>query len=127
MTKKNHSRIITNPKTKRTMLIPSKAYTEYKKRAAWYVRRPEKPITEPVNARYIFYMPTRRRVDIVNLQAAVDDLLTELGVFADDNRDIVAAHDGSRVCWDKAKPRTEVTITALPDENYTQWGTYGDK
>ena len=72
-------------------------------------------------------MPTRHKVDIVNLQAALDDLLTEMGVFADDNRDIVAAHDGSRVCWDKAKPRTEVTITALPDENYTQWGTYGEK
>lgn len=127
MTKKNHSRIVTNPKTKRTMLIPSKQYAEYKKRAAWYVRRPERPITEPVNAKYVFYMPTRRRVDKTNLQAALDDILTEQGVFADDNRDIVAAHDGSRVYWDKDNPRTEVTITALPDEDYTQWSTHGDK
>ena len=121
MTKKNHSRIVTNPKTKRMMVIPSKQYTDYKKRAAWYVRRPPKPITEPVNAKYILYMPTRRKVDIVNLQAGVDDLLTEMGVFADDNRDIVAAHDGSRVYWDKERPRTEVTITALQEADYTQW------
>ena len=123
MTKKNHSRIVTNPKTKRAMLIPSKPYMDYKKKAAWFIPKLSEPISEPVNVKYTFYMPTRRKVDMTNLQAAMDDILTERGIFEDDNRDYVAAHDGTRVYWDSENPRAEITITPLPDDDYVQWST----
>ena len=47
---------------------------------------------------------------MVNLLQAVDDILVEAGILADDNYCIVAGHDGSRVYYDKQNPRTEIGI-----------------
>ena len=41
------------------------------------------------------------------------------GLLADDNRDIIAGTDGSRVYYDKENPRTEVEIA--PIVNYDAW------
>ena len=51
----------------------------------------------------------------MNHSAALDDILVQAGVLADDNRDIVVGHDGSRVFWDKENPRVEITITEVND------------
>lgn len=84
----------------------------------WYIRpKPNKPIDEPCNVKTLFYMPTKRRVDLVNLQEAILDILVRAGVLSDDNVNVVASMDGSRVLYDKCKPRTEVTIEALQTEN----------
>ena len=64
----------------------------------------------------LFYMPTARRVDLVNLLEAACDVLVAAGVLADDNSDIVYSHDGSRVLLDRDKPRTEIYITEVCDE-----------
>ena len=56
---------------------------------------------------------------------AIQDLLVEAGILVDDNRNIVASVDGSAVMYDKANPRTEVTITKK--ENYEQWVSKGRK
>jgi two-component system response regulator (stage 0 sporulation protein A) len=45
------------------------------------------PIEGAVNVQMVFYMPTRRRVDLVNLQEAALDVLVRGEVLADDNRD----------------------------------------
>ena len=71
---------------------------------------------DPVNVKAIYYMPTRRKVDITNLHEALHDVLTHYAVVADDNSNIIAATDGSRVRYDKTNPRTEVTITPMNDE-----------
>ena len=73
-------------------------------------RKPEQAISSPVHCRYVFYMATRRVVDGLNLEAAIDDLLVEADVLEDDNSGIVASHDGSRVRYDKERPRVEVEI-----------------
>ena len=65
--------------------------------------------------RCLFYMPTRRVVDLVGLLQAIDDVLVHYGVIQDDNSRIVASHDGSRVLYDKANPRTEIEITGVND------------
>ncbi|MGI6117811.1 MAG: RusA family crossover junction endodeoxyribonuclease [Bilifractor sp.] len=107
VTKKNHP-IITRsggyPK-----LLPSKQYTQYLKDCAVFIPKGE-PIRTPVNVKAVFYMQTRRRCDLVNLLQALDDILVHYGVIEDDNYKIVASHDGSRVCYDKEHPRTEVEI-----------------
>ena len=72
-------------------------------------------ISVPVNVKYIFYMPTRRIVDLTNLTEAADDVLVKYGVLADDNSRIVVSHDGSRVLYDKDNPRTEITISFYED------------
>lgn len=74
---------------------------------------PEEPIDYPVEVRCLFYMPTRRRVDLTNLLEGIDDVLVNASVLADDNSQIVVSHDGSRVLYDKENPRTEVEITPL--------------
>ena len=74
-------------------------------------------IEAPVHIKCLFYMASRRVVDGLNLEAAVDDLLVEAGILADDNSRIVISHDGSRVLYDKENPRTEITIRAAKEDS----------
>ena len=114
ITKKNHQQIRVNQRTGKRFVSPSPQYQDYAQRALWLLRpRPDKPISEPVEVRCKFYMPTHRRVDLVNLLEAVDDILVDAGILADDNSTIVASHDGSRVLYDKQQPRTEITIRGM--------------
>lgn len=116
-TKKNSSQIVINPKTHRPFITPSKSYKDWcrvvTKQLAVRPDRPREPIDYPVQVSYRFYMPTRRMVDDLNLSAAMDDILVQAGILLDDNRDIVAYHDGTRVYYDKENPRVEIRITEV--------------
>lgn len=72
-------------------------------------------IDYPVNVKCIFYVPTRRRVDLTNLEESIDDILVKFGILKDDSYTILAGHDGSRVRIDKENPRTEITITPMEE------------
>lgn len=109
-TKKNSNQIIVNKATGKRQIIPSKKYLEYEKEAGYFVKGKGLMIDEPVTVRCVYYMPTRRRVDLVNLLEATHDLLVKYEVLADDNSSIIYSVDGSRVLYDKERPRTEVTI-----------------
>lgn len=109
ITKKNHQQIVTNGK--RPFIIQSKAYREYEKNAMYFIR--PLGIDYPVNVKCLFYMKTHRRVDLVNLLEAIDDILVKAGALKDDNCEIVAGHDGSRVYYDKERPRTEIYIEEI--------------
>ena len=114
VSKKNHSAIIYNPKTKKPMLIPSKQYRQYEKDCGAFLNPlPFTCIEQPVNVKCLYYMPTHRRCDLVNLQESTLDVLVKYGILADDNSNIVASMDGSRVLYDKENPRTEITIELL--------------
>lgn len=116
VSKKNSQQLAYNPATKRMFITPSKKYKEYEKQALWYLTpKPEKPIDYPVTVTCLFYMPTRRRVDLTNLLEAADDVLVRGGILADDHCGIVVSHDGSRVLYSKDNPRTEIYITELED------------
>lgn len=114
ITKKNSQRIVRCGSYSRIM--PSKQYERYEKDAGHFLRRiaPTEPINEPVEVTAVFYMPTRRRVDLTNLLEALDDVLVKYGLLEDDNCRIIASHDGSRVEYDKDNPRTEITIKKMP-------------
>lgn len=95
-------------------MAPSPAYKAYRKASLMLIPNTARlGIDYPVNIKMLFFMETRRRVDLSNLLEAADDVLVDAGVIADDNSGIVAAHDGSRVLYDKEHPRTEITITRL--------------
>lgn len=112
--KKNSMQILVNPKTKRPFISPSSAYKAYRKGALMLIpNEARQGIDYPVNVQCVYYMETRRRVDMCNLIEATLDVLVDAGVLEDDNSNIVAGHDGSRVLYDKEHPRTEVTITRL--------------
>ena len=108
-TKKNSQQIVL--KNRKPIIIQSKAYREYEEQALWFL----KPygIDYPVNIRCLFYMKTHRRVDLTNLLEAIDDIMVKADVIKDDNYEIVAGHDGSRVYYDKENPRTEIYIEEI--------------
>lgn len=110
-TKKNSQRIVMVKG--RPIPIPSKDYKDYEKACAPFIPRLKTPISEAVNVKCIYYMPTRRRVDLTNLLEATADLLVTYGVLADDNRNVMYAVDGSRVFYDKAHPRCEIEIEPM--------------
>lgn len=121
VSKKNSQRIATNRVTGRPFIMQSAKYEDYENYASYFLRpKPKKPIDYPVTVKCTFYMPTHRRVDKSNLEAAAHDVLVKYGILADDNRDIIAATDGSRVFYDKDRPRTEVEITPYEGE-YEVW------
>ena len=72
---------------------------------------PKITIDKTVNVKCLFYMPTHRLCDLVNLLEAIDDILVKRGILKDDNYTVIASHDGSRVYYDKNNPRTEVYIS----------------
>lgn len=109
-TKKNSNRIVRAKG--HYMVLPSKRYIDFEKACKPYIPTVE-PFAEPVNVCCIYYMPTRRRCDLVNLQEATLDVLVKYGILADDNSNIVVSMDGSQVLYDKENPRTEITITPI--------------
>lgn len=125
--KKNHQQLVgigkqcpVCKKKERMLPIQSKQYLQYEKDCAWFLNpKPTKPIDFPVNICCTFYMKTKRRVDGLNLLAAIDDILVKHKILEDDSRDQVCSHDGSRVLYDKANPRVEILITTVDD--YEQW------
>lgn len=114
-TKKNSARILS--RAGRPFVAPSKAFEDYQTACLWQIRAPPAPISARVNVRCVYYMATRRRVDLANLIEATTDILVKASVLADDNSQIVAAHDGSRVELDRENPRVEIEIEEMEDKN----------
>lgn len=111
-TKKNSGQIIMSGGKPR--LLPSKPYKEYRECCLWRIPGWQKTrINYPVNMKCVYYMATKRKVDLVNLIEATCDILVDAGVIADDNSKIVVSHDGSRVKLDRDNPRAEITITRM--------------
>lgn len=113
-TKKNHSQVITVGG--RPRVIPSKQYTQFEKDCGAYIPCEGLNIDCPVNIKCVYFMDTHRKVDLLNLLGATMDILVKYGVIQDDNSKIAVSHDGSRVEYDKERPRTEITITSIGGE-----------
>ena len=111
VTKKNHQQIV---KVKgRYIVIPSKQYNEYEKATKKFI--PDAEISERINVKALYYMPTKRRVDLTNLNEALHDCMVKHKCIQDDNSNIIFGTDGSRVLYDKDFPRTEVYIEVEDD------------
>ena len=110
-TKKNSQQIITVKG--RPIIIPSKLYKQYERDCRPFIPKIDKPIDYPINLKCIYYMPTKRRVDLNNLLEATTDMLVHYGFLEDDNSKIVYSHDGSRVYYDKERPRTVIEIERI--------------
>lgn len=114
ITKKNHQQIRRNRRTGKPFIAQSDQYIAYEQACLLAIQgRYRVNITYPVNLCALFFMPSRRRVDLANLIEALQDILVATHVLEDDNSKIVASTDGSRVLYDKGRPRTEITITEV--------------
>ena len=108
-TKKNSQRIIVVGG--KTRIIPSAQYEAYEEACLWQISGKYQMIYKPVNVKCVYYLGTDREVDLVNLLEATLDILVAAFVLSDDNRRIVASHDGCRVYVDRKNPRVEIEIT----------------
>jgi len=111
-TKKNSGRIIRNKATGNPLILPSAKYcNEYLQQVFIAVQNVPKGLCGRYNVKAIYHMPTRRRVDLVNLHSALHDALVACYVLVDDNINVIASTDGSYVIHDKGNEHTEVEIT----------------
>jgi Holliday junction resolvase RusA-like endonuclease len=83
----------------RGLPLPSKKYREWMRASKTQVFAVTAgisglPITSPVHLKILAYRHTYRKIDLSNIYAAVEDMLQEYGVLADDA--LVESHDGSR-------------------------------
>ena len=123
-TKKNHQTIAGKGpvchvcgKRAKQYIRQGHANTEYAARAARFLHpKPREPLAGPVKIQYRLYMQTRRKVDDLNLYAALDDILVHEGVLKDDNINVIRDRDGSRVFYDKENPRAEIYIYEYREE-----------
>jgi len=113
-TKKNNSRIIYCKK--RPILLPSEKYLQFEKECEPYLQPLN--IDYPVNVKAIYHRPDRRRIDLVNLHQALMDTLVKYNVVKDDNSNIIASMDGSKVVYDKANYGIELIITKKEGDLY---------
>lgn len=65
VTKKNSQRIANCGRYSK--ILPSKAYVQYEKDAGYFLPNRGKKHTQPCEVVCLFYMPTKRRVDLTNL------------------------------------------------------------
>lgn len=108
-TKKNNSRIIYAKG--RPIILPSEKYLQFEKECQPYLQPLN--IDYPVNIQAIYHRPDRRRVDLCNLHEAICDVLVKYNVVKDDNCNIIATMDGSKVVYNKENPGIELVITKL--------------
>lgn len=112
--KKNSQRIIYNPKTKRPMIIQSEIYKNFEQECGLFLKKyKSNVITYPVNLKCLFYVPDRRKRDLTNLENAIADILVKYEILEDDNYNIIAGWDGSRIIYEKGKEETEIEITKM--------------
>ena len=111
-TKKNSQRICVKGNGQR-FVKPSSQYEQYERACLWQLRGKAWKLEGPLNLCCRYYMATRRKVDLVNLLEATSDILVRGGVIIDDNSRVVAGYDGSRVLYDKQRPRVEIRITDM--------------
>lgn len=116
ITKKNSSRIVKCGNYHR--ILPSKAYEKYEKECLLQITGKYKlKLDGKYNLKCLYYMPTRHRVDLVNLLEGTCDILVAGHVIADDNSKIIVSHDGSRVLYDKVNPRVEIFLEEVVNKN----------
>lgn len=114
-TKKNSQQIRKNNATGQRYVAPSNTFLVYQNQCFPYLyhRINAESLQYPLNIKCLFYMPTHRRVDLVNLLEAIDDILVHYKLIVDDCAAYIGGHDGSRVLYDKENPRTEIIISPL--------------
>lgn len=115
-TKKNSSRIVKVGKFSK--LIPSKAYCDYEKDFIWQCKLLKAHILNidyKCNIKCVYYMKTKRKVDLTNLLGGTMDCLVSAGVIKDDNCNIAYSHNGSYVDYDKNNPRVEIEIERIQE------------
>ena len=115
--KKNSQEIHINCRTGKPFVSQGKLYKQFEAECGYYLLKYKKNISVPINLKCTFYVKDKRKRDIVNLLNAIQDILVEYGVIADDNYNIVKSVDGSRIIYEKGREETIIEIEREEDVN----------
>ena len=103
---KNSQRIVL--RNGKPIIIQSKQYKEFEEACSNFIVPYE--LDMPINLKCTFYVPDRRRRDLVNLLNAIQDILVKYGAISDDNYNVVQSVDGSRIIYEKGREETIIEI-----------------
>lgn len=120
VSKKNSMQMAVSKKTGKPFPVQSAAYKKYERLAKNYLKPMSVPIEFPVNLKVTYWIKKNKdgsipktKVDLTNLLNATCDLLVKYGIIADDNCQIVAGLDGTRVVYTSDEEYTEIEIFGL--------------
>lgn len=108
--KKNSQQILYNSRTRKPFISQSDLYKQFEKECGYYLSKYRLNIDYPINLKCTFYVKDKRKRDIVNLLNAMQDILVKYNVIADDNYNIVASVDGSKIIYEKGREETIIEI-----------------
>lgn len=108
--KKNSQQILYNMYTRKPFISQSKLYKEFEQECGFYLINHNYNIDYPINLKCTFYVPDKRKRDIVNLLNAIQDILVKYNVIADDNYTIVNSINGSQIIYEKGRQETIIEI-----------------
>lgn len=111
--KKNSQQIIY--RNGKSFIVQSELYRKFEQNCGYFLKRYSKHIDYPITLKCTFYVPDRRKRDIVNLLNAIQDILVHYDVIADDNYNIVQSLDGTRIIYEKGREETIIEIEEIED------------
>lgn len=109
--KKNSQQILINKRTGKTFISQSKLYKEFERECGYFLNKYKTNIDYAVNIKATFYVPDKRKRDLTNLENAIADILVKYKVLQDDNYNIIASWDGSKIIYEKDRQETILEIT----------------
>jgi len=108
--KKNSQQIRINQRTRKPFVAQSELYKQFEKDCGYFMPKLKEPINKPVNLKCTFIVPDRKKRDLTNLENAIADILVKYQILEDDNYNIVAGWDGSRIVYQKGVAKTIIEI-----------------
>lgn len=118
--KKNSQQILKNSKTGKYFISQSKAYKNFERECGLFLSKYRGlMISYPINLKCLFYVSDRIKRDLTNLENSIADILVKYEVLKDDNYNILAGWDGSRIIYrPKVEPEIVIEITKMEESNY---------
>ena len=109
ITKKNSQVIARNRGSGRPYVLQSEQYRQYEQDCLKQLMICRARFAGPVRMKCLYWMPDRRRPDLLGLLQATADILEKAQII-DNDRNVVS-FDGSRIAGvDKQNPRVEIEI-----------------
>ena len=115
--KKNSQQIFYNKQTGKRFITQSDKYKQFEKECWFYLKKYQgMSLDKPINVKVFFYVPDKRKRDLINLEEAIADILVKYEVLKDDNYNIIQSWDGSRIIYEKDRKEIIIDIQMSEDE-----------
>ena len=120
--KKNSQEIRKNWKTGKYFIAQGKLYEQFEKDCKYFlIKYSDYKINYPINLKCLFFVNDKRRRDLTNLENAIADILVKYKILKDDNYNILAGWDGSRIIYrPEQEPEIVIEITKMEVCNYAK-------